>query len=171
MALKIWLHIWSFFFCPSLSSPPLSMKMTLFNSLPLYVKTPNLFHCTAGATGDRNSRATTKLDVESLITYKRSLERQNKAFAKQIKKLKNVIISPFFYTSCSTSVAPVGQCSPRSTILQAEALCFKIYINAPQSSWQAEVWKSKHIQCDSKRWTQLRTSIFLKLHMVCEWST
>ena len=114
---------------------------------------------------------TTKIDVESLVTYKRSLERQNKAFAKQIKKLKKVIISPFFYTSCSTSVAPVGQCSSRPTISQAEALCFKIHINAPQSSWQAEVWKSEHIQRDSKRWTQLRTSVFTKLHMACEWST
>jgi hypothetical protein len=61
------------------------------------------------------------------MLYKRSLERQNKAFSKQMKILKNVSISPFFYTSCSCSVAPVGHCSPRPTILQAE------------------VWKSKHI--------------------------
>jgi len=54
----------------------------------------------------------TKPDVQSLICYKRSLERENRAFTKQIKKLKNVSNSPFFYTSCSTSVAPVGLASP-----------------------------------------------------------
>ena len=84
----------------------------------------------------------TKQDVQSIISYKRSLERENKAFAKQIKKLKNVSIIPFFYTSCSSSVVPVGQCSPRPTILQAEVLCLKVYVNISHYSWQAEVWKS-----------------------------
>jgi hypothetical protein len=70
-----------------------------------------------------------KPDVQSIICYKRSLKRENKAFAKQIKKLRNVSISPFFYTSCPSSVVPVGQCSPRPTILQAVVLCLKIYIN------------------------------------------
>ena len=70
-----------------------------------------------------------KPDVQSIICYKRSLQRENKAFAKQIKKLRNVSISPFFYTSCPSSVVPVGQCSPRPTILQAVVLCLKIYIN------------------------------------------
>jgi len=87
----------------------------------------------------------TKLDVQSIICYKHSLERENKAFAKQIKKLKNVSISPFFCTSCSSSVAPVGQCYPWPTILQPEVLCLKIYVNLSQYSLQAEVWKSKHI--------------------------
>jgi hypothetical protein len=81
----------------------------------------------------------TKPDVQSVIGYKRSLERQNKAFNKQIKKLKKVSIGPFFYTSYSASVAPVGHCSPRPPILQAEILCIKIYINISQYSWQAEV--------------------------------
>jgi hypothetical protein len=81
----------------------------------------------------------TKLDVQSIICYKRSLERENKAFAKQIKNLKKVSISPFFYTSCSSSVAPVGQCSSRPSIIQAEALCLKIYINISQYSLQAGV--------------------------------
>jgi len=27
------------------------------------------------------------------------------------------------------------------------------------------------VQCDSKRWTQFRTSIFPELYTVCEWST
>ena len=81
----------------------------------------------------------TKPDVQSIICYKRSLERENKAFTKQIKKLKNVRISPFFYTSCSSSVAPVGQCSPRPTILEAEVLCLKIYVNVSQYSLQVEV--------------------------------
>ena len=81
----------------------------------------------------------TSSDVQSIICYKRSLERENKALAKQIKKLKNVSFSPFFYTSCSSSLAPVRQCFPSPTILQAEALCHKIYINVFQYSWQAEV--------------------------------
>lgn len=87
----------------------------------------------------------TKTDAQSVIAYKRRLEKENKAFAKRIKKLKNVSNSPFFYTSSSTSVAPVGQCSPSPTILQVEALCLKIYINVSHYSLQAEVWNSKHI--------------------------
>jgi hypothetical protein len=67
-----------------------------------------------------------KSDEESIISYRRHLERENKAFAKQIKKLKNVSISSFFYTSCSSSVVPVGECCPGPTILQAEAFCLKI---------------------------------------------
>jgi len=68
----------------------------------------------------------TKSDDLSIICYKESLESENKAFAKQLKKLENVSISPFFYTSCSSSLVPVGQCCPRPTILRAETLCLKI---------------------------------------------
>jgi hypothetical protein len=68
----------------------------------------------------------TKSDDLSIIYYKESLERENKAFAKKLKKLKNVSISPFFYTSSSSSLVPVGQCCPRPTILHADALCLKI---------------------------------------------
>jgi hypothetical protein len=68
----------------------------------------------------------TNPDVESVICYRRSLERQNKVFAKQIRELKKVRFIPFLYTSCSSSVAPVGHCCPRPTILKAEALCLKI---------------------------------------------
>jgi hypothetical protein len=68
----------------------------------------------------------TNLGVQSIICYKRSLERENKAFAKRMRKLKKVNIRPFFYISCSFSVAPVGRCCPRPIILQTEALCLKI---------------------------------------------
>jgi hypothetical protein len=74
----------------------------------------------------------TKPGVQSVICYKRSLKRENEAFKKQIMNLKKVSIGPFFYTSYSASVAPVGQCYPRPPILQAEVLCIKIYINISQ---------------------------------------
>ena len=32
-------------------------------------------------------------------------------------------------------------------------------------------WNRPKVQGDSKRWTQLRTSMFPELYMVCEWST
>jgi len=115
MALKMWLLIWTFFFFPSPSSPPpLYMKMTL-SSIPY----PNMwkllvtgFNVLQERVEAEEAKRPTKPDVQSLICYKRSLERENRAFTKQIKKLKNVSNSPFFYTSCSTSVAPVGLASP-----------------------------------------------------------
>jgi hypothetical protein len=73
-----------------------------------------------------SAKPPTKSDAQSIICYKRSLEKENRAFAKKLKKLKNVSISPFLYTSCSSSLVPVGQCCPRPTVLHAEALCLKI---------------------------------------------
>jgi hypothetical protein len=147
MALKVWLLIWTFF-CPFPSSPPpLNMKMTL-SSIPYPYMWKLLltgFNVLQEQVEAEEAKPPTKPDAQSLICYEHSLERENNAFTKQIKKLKNVSNSPFSYTSCSTSVAPVGHCSPSPTILQAEALCLKIYINLSHYSLHAEVWKPKHI--------------------------
>ena len=144
MAPKIWLLIWTVFFSPS---PPFNMKMT-HCSIPYPYMWKLLltgFNVLQERVETEEAKPHTKLDVQSIICYKRSLERENKAFAKQIKKLKNVSISPFFYISCSSSVEPVGQCSSRPPIIQAGALCLKIYINLSQYALQAGLWIFKHI--------------------------
>jgi len=143
MALKILLLIWTFFFC---SSPPFKMKMTHCSiPYPCMWKLLTGFNVLQEQLETVEGKTPTKSDLQSIICYRRNLEWENRAFAKQIKKLKNVSICPFIYTSCSSSVVPNGQCSPRPPILQAKVLCLKIYINVSHYCLQAEVWKSKHI--------------------------
>jgi hypothetical protein len=82
--------------------------------------------------------------VQSIICYKRSLERENKAFTKQIKKLKNVSNSPFFYTFVLLQWHLLANALPVLPFYKLR-LCLKIYINVSHYSLQAEVWKSKYI--------------------------
>ena len=92
----------------------------------------NWFQCTAGESGDGRSKATHQAGC-AVYNLLQAQSRERKQGLRQTDQ------EGFFYPSCSSSVAPVGQCFPSPTILQAEALCLKIYINISQYSLQAEV--------------------------------